>query len=587
MAIKIRMISIVVLLAWLMLGCGGGGTGGVSPEFTGQAPRTAGEAYNSIGNSPLTVSAAQGLLVNDNLMGAQLTPFNAGTSQGGAVSVNADGSFVYNPPPGFTGTDAFAYTVANPAGQSRSTVTITLSQLAFYVNNTAPAGGNGTLASPFNTLAQAVAAADPGDVLFVFRGDGTPSGLTGAVALQDGQSLIGEGIGFNFNNGVNPRDDILGHQIVAPGQPPVLTGPVLLADNNLVGGLILEGSGGSAILGDGIQNATIDRNELLDYSLTGIDLTNATGTLNLTDNVIRASDGPDGVVLSNDGVNAIVNLVGNTFADGDTADPGRAIALRGLNGSQLTATVSDNELTSPDFAAGWDTGIEMDLQATSTLAVRGNQLGDVQGRGISIVVAAAAAVGGAVENNQLENTGQEAIFLEFSQDSATAAFSLSGNAAAGSPGISLRARDQSTARLTVNANTVTDPPGPGLVLGTTQTANLVAVLSNNTVSGGLGGISGTTDDTSSLQVALRTNLLGGQTNEDALFSSLADSAMCLDITGNTMDELVLQQSPPSTMNVERLDAATGGPLETVNTVAAGGVVIGGAPSPQPAGFCQL
>jgi hypothetical protein len=42
---------------------------------------------------------------------------------GGTVTVNADGSFTYTPPPRYAGTDSFTYTVTDGTGSANSTDT--------------------------------------------------------------------------------------------------------------------------------------------------------------------------------------------------------------------------------------------------------------------------------------------------------------------------------------------------------------------------------------------------------------------------------------------------------------------------------
>ena len=53
--------------------------------------------------------------------GTETAPGMAGTSaQGGNLTVNANGSFSYDPPPGYTGSDTFRYRVTNGAGAATS-----------------------------------------------------------------------------------------------------------------------------------------------------------------------------------------------------------------------------------------------------------------------------------------------------------------------------------------------------------------------------------------------------------------------------------------------------------------------------------
>src|SRR5204863_8865708 len=90
------------------------------------------DTYNVIRNVRIHPNAAAGLLANDCdpnntgsgagcdntglaisvLAGDSTAPFSGTSTQNGQVTSSVtDGRFIYNPPPGFTGTDTFTYTV--------------------------------------------------------------------------------------------------------------------------------------------------------------------------------------------------------------------------------------------------------------------------------------------------------------------------------------------------------------------------------------------------------------------------------------------------------------------------------------------
>ena len=129
-----------------------------------------GDTYSAIGNVRLNTStiagAGQHVTDNDTLNGATLSGFGATlatangtvpngtntvtTSNGGTVTMNADGSFTYNPAAGFGGagvTDSFWYTLTKntgtgfptgfPSGSAR--VTINVSAPIWFVNQAAAA----------------------------------------------------------------------------------------------------------------------------------------------------------------------------------------------------------------------------------------------------------------------------------------------------------------------------------------------------------------------------------------------------------------------------------------------------------------
>src|ERR1700753_1765808 len=141
-------------------------------------PITGPDTYNVIGNVDIHPDATAGLLANDcnpdvgggpctnsgltvtTLAGDNTAPFSGTSTQGGQVtSSTTDGAFTYSPPPGFAGTDTFTYTVTNGAGKT-DTGTVTLNvgngtgtpgtNVIWFINPSAPSGGDGRLTSPFN-----------------------------------------------------------------------------------------------------------------------------------------------------------------------------------------------------------------------------------------------------------------------------------------------------------------------------------------------------------------------------------------------------------------------------------------------------
>ncbi|MGE3271772.1 MAG: Ig-like domain-containing protein [Chloroflexota bacterium] len=82
------------------------------------------DSYVFLNDSPQNVPAATGLLANDILNGATLTPFVGLTSQGNTVQVNADGSFTWTPSFAYNPSDPdlLTYTITNANGSSQATV---------------------------------------------------------------------------------------------------------------------------------------------------------------------------------------------------------------------------------------------------------------------------------------------------------------------------------------------------------------------------------------------------------------------------------------------------------------------------------
>lgn len=92
------------------------------------APIATVDSYTATEDEPLSVSAEDGVLVNDtDLEGDPLTATLVTSTTRGSVSLNPDGSFTYTPEANFNGTDSFTYSASDGTLSSEPvTVTITV-----------------------------------------------------------------------------------------------------------------------------------------------------------------------------------------------------------------------------------------------------------------------------------------------------------------------------------------------------------------------------------------------------------------------------------------------------------------------------
>jgi hypothetical protein len=224
------------------------------------------DSFTAIGNVTLTVDAANGVLQND-LPATGLTVTSADTTSGmgGTVVVNADGSFTYDPPAGFEGVDTFTYEITDGSSTATGTVSVTVDEVVWFIDNSAAAGGDGRFSSPFSSLAEFNAVQGGGgpgdpeadDVIFLFAGSGP---YVGGITLLDGQRLVGQGV-----------DLVVDGQVLVPaGSAPLITTaiPLLagtvepdpaiaLRDMNSIAGLTIDAPAGVGILGDSVAGPTI------------------------------------------------------------------------------------------------------------------------------------------------------------------------------------------------------------------------------------------------------------------------------------------------------------------------------------------
>ncbi|HVF97724.1 MAG TPA: Ig-like domain-containing protein, partial [Flavisolibacter sp.] len=151
-----------------------------------------------------TASASTGLLFNDggdnkSIGSVNGDPAKVGTAftttNGSNVTVNGDGSFTYNPGPGYEGTEVINYTIDNGfSSPVAAQVSITVSGMIWFINNAAGTTGDGRLSSPFNSIAaynsfSGLNNPAANDNIFIYE---SGTNYTGPLALLNGQKLIGQ-----------------------------------------------------------------------------------------------------------------------------------------------------------------------------------------------------------------------------------------------------------------------------------------------------------------------------------------------------------------------------------------------------------
>jgi uncharacterized repeat protein (TIGR01451 family) len=305
------------------------------------------DSYTATGNVRISVPAP-GLLGNDeDPEGDTLTASDGSLSaNGGNVSVSSDGSFTYNPAPGFEGTDTFNYTVTDSHGNTNvGTVTITVSGMIWFVNSSAAPGGDGRLTSPYNCLVGAgcyytAAPDDPNDNIFLYSG-----AYTGGVTLLAGQKVIGQGATNSLAviAGITPapNSDPLPS---TGGADPVITtvaastNAINLGTNNLLRGFTIGNTTGAGISGSGfgslivrdltvngtgqalsLSTGSVDAGfstlQSINSATTGIALSGVSGSLTTGSTDIQNPTGV-GITVSNWGAGVGGLNFGNTTVNG-------------------------------------------------------------------------------------------------------------------------------------------------------------------------------------------------------------------------------------------------------------------------------
>ncbi|NUQ24051.1 MAG: T9SS type A sorting domain-containing protein [Saprospiraceae bacterium] len=283
------------------------------------------DAYDVLGNVKISVPAASGLLANDQNpcgTGGPLTVTSVNTTgTQGEVSFNPDGSFTFNPAPGFTGTTLFQYIVSNGVLANQGTVVLNVSRRIWFIDNSQP-NGDGRLGTPFSSIDNFNSGAvggSIGDVIFLYRQtamDYTGAGLT----LKTYQAVIGQGASSGIVAltalPVPPFSEALP---ATGGMNPVIAhngNTIALANKNQLHGFDISNSGGTGISGSSLDSLII--RDLSVANSAGPALSLANGYLDVIIKKLDASNATTGFLIDNTTGSFTVEGDSNTAGSGGT-----------------------------------------------------------------------------------------------------------------------------------------------------------------------------------------------------------------------------------------------------------------------------
>jgi len=434
-----------------------------------EPPVAVADTYEAIGNVQLHVTSAvslttphvfvnnsAGVLANDTDAGggsplvvtgivgcADVTaPFTGcATTNGGVVNMEANGTFLYTPPAGGAAlTDTFQYTITDGAVVSTGSVTINRKERVWFVQNNAPAGGDGRSHLPFNTLASVPGPSSANDYIFVYGGDGTSTGQSAGITLRAGQKLYGEAHGLPIANTIN---GVANPVLVAAnaGARPII-------DNTAAGGAgVLVDATSAAMLGVEIRGLTLRGNTYgARVTVPGVNSAGVT-----VSNVAFGAAGTNGLSFNQTGAASASTLaVSNLSFNGGTT----AMSVNAAAGSLTITDFSDLSVNAAHTGAGISvTGAVFD-------ATPGAAFNTVSGGNLSVGVSG-DPIGGA--GLALTSVSGDLSFTNFGVYATGTALAASGTTAfTGSAGF----------RIVAPATAVVDATnGPALNLSTV-TANL-------------------------------------------------------------------------------------------------------------------
>jgi hypothetical protein len=381
-------------------------------------------------------------------------------------------------------------------------------QRILYVDNTNMNGGDGTKENPFNTLADAQAALQENDILYINRGDGTSMNMDkGIVIDKNNIRLIGSGSALIYN----------GFTLLSPTLAPILTntinpvdandlytgnGILVTGDNAFISGITVTGAryAGIYILASAntLNSVTIDNSSFASNNAMGIRIlarensriNNVTITNNTSSGNISGTNAANGIV-----VGTIDNSqVGNVTIDNNTviSNANSGIAISSNTGKIENAIIRNNTVidNNTGIAITATTGI------IDNILIENNITNLNLGSGIRLYIPtlAVGVIKSAIIQNNISSQNTSYGFYTQGQGGSIDYFSVNNNIFSNNAnGIYLVAQQAHSSSGVITNNVVTNNTQQGVYLRTTQTGSFAVSLSQNTITGNGSASAGATN----------------------------------------------------------------------------------------------
>ncbi len=571
------------------------------------------DSYSVIGNVGITLAAGAGILSNDPgdnkaLVNVNGNAANIGvpitTAQGGTLTVNANGSFTYDPPAGYEGSDQFTYSIDNAfAIPATATVTFNISGMIWFVNNAAGTNGSGKLSSPFNSLNNFQAVNNgtgnnpaANDNIFLYE---SATSYDGSVTLLDGQKLIGQdaaatiaaitGLSVPAYSAALPVTDNGNATLVTLVATAAATNPINLtaAASNTIRGFTIGSNTGSGISGTGFgtltvaevaKNGTGNAITVSDGTINGTftNMTTTSGTVPLSfTNISGALAVNAGSISGNTGTGLLISgSAGNfTFTNLPITNPGgAAFQVSGGNGTiSHSGTISKN-----------NAGRLLDLQSRTggSITISGNLSSTATSTGILIQ----SNTGGTITlsgGSKVINTGANTPLTIATNTGAVVTITGGGLALTSTTVMAMNVSGGGTVTVTGTGNTISNGSGGALsVVNTTIGAgnlNFQSISSNGATNGillnntGAGGLVVTGTETAGTGGTIQNC-----TQRGARFISASNISLSyMTFTGNGTVNIDAAATAGDALAGTNTNVAAGIDLQTVSGFSATNVTITG------------
>jgi hypothetical protein len=410
-----------------------------------------------------------------------------------------------------------------------------------FVNNTSHS--DGTYESPYHSFAQAQDNSSPNDIIYVFPGDGTTTGMDSGIFLQANQKFWGSGVSHLIKTSEG--------KVSIPAQSsslPTITNTnintagnaITLATNNAISGFIITSAMNDAIFGTDPQSLEVSSCTFKNTTTYAIEASfSGNASVSITNN--QFLNNVNGVFLNLNGTSTVV-CFNNTFT-GQTSISSIPLEIS-ANSNFLTARIENNVFegnTTGSIRVDLNNVVNADLIVLNN-TITNNGTGSQASLGSSFVILPTGTTDHCsilLAGNTFSGNASNALYLHTSGAFTTLEATLSENTVSNNGGSALVvATPVDTFTLVATDNTITGSNNNGIAIissGTTSTGTIT--INNNTITdiGNTSNGIAINQDFSTLSLTIQNNDIDGCEGTGIVsYAPTGINDLALNVSGNTI-----------------------------------------------------
>jgi hypothetical protein len=434
-----------------------------------------------------------------------------------------------------------------------------------FVNNTS--SSDGSFESPYHSLAQAQENSSPNDIIYVFPGDGTTTGMDSGIFLKENQKFWGSGI----SHSIQTSEGTVSLPAQSTASPTITNtnidtegNAITLAAHNAISGLTITSAMNDAIFGTDLQSLEVSSCTIENTTTYSIQASfSGNASVSLTNNQLL--NNVNGIFLTLNGTSTVV-CSNNTFK-GQTSISSVPVEIAASN--NIFAAYLENNIFDDNITGGVRLGLNNVTLADLILlnnTITNNGTGSQSSLGSSLVILSTGTIQRcsiAMRDNTFSGNTSNSLYLHTSGQISTLEITASTNTMSANGGSALvLATPVDILTLVATDNTITGCNDNGIAVisgSSTSTGNIT--INNNTIQdiGNSSNGIAINQDFSTLHLTILSNEINGCEGTGIVsYSPTGISSFILDISDNTITDCQnLSSNAASGLDIEQFTNLAG------------------------------